>query len=634
MKRRLGRLFLTLLITGLIVAGTIPSAKAQDQSVGLFLYDSLAFEGYTMFYPFASTSTYLIDMWGRTVHEWPSDKQSRGGAYMLDDGSLLRMAQDTTSGLGYIQRIAWDGTLMWDFLYDDSTVTRHHDIEYLPNGNVLILAWEVYSDSAAFEAGRDPALLQEPQLWPEQIVEVQPTGLTTGDIVWEWHLWDHVIQDFDSTKDNYGVVEDHPELVDINYAPNPVADWIHANAIDYNAEYDQIVMSSRVFSEIWIIDHSTTTAEAAGHAGGNQGKGGDLLYRWGNPQTYRRGDSTDQILDKQHNSHWIADGLQGAGNMLIFNNGTDRGWSAIEEIVTPVDISGAYPELGPGEAWGPEAVHWTYPEGPDSSFYAQFISGTQRLPNGNTFICDGPSGHLFEVTSDGQKVWEYFSPIGFQGIVYQGNYPIGAGTFRALRFSPDHPAFVGRSLIPGTAIEQYDITLAGTSHSPPDPTLFDSIYVTSAVASDTDLVNVELYFDTGQGFLPTTMYDDGAHGDSAAGDGIYGAVLPPISAGTLVRYYVHTLDVAARVVSDPINKPTTTYWLRPTGFECADIDGSGDGPNIGDLTYLVDFLFRSGPVPEPWENGNFNGTGDIDITDLTHLIDFLFRDGPPPACVT
>ena len=98
------------------------------------------------------------------------------------------------------------------------------------------------------------------------------------------------------------------------------ADWNHVNSVQYNAELDQIILSSHNQNEIWIIDHSTTVEEASGHTGGVYGKGGDFLYRWGNPSIYGRGTSNDTKLGGQHDAHWIANGLPGAGNILIFNN--------------------------------------------------------------------------------------------------------------------------------------------------------------------------------------------------------------------------------------------------------------------------------------------------------------------------
>ena len=114
------------------------------------------------------------------------------------------------------------------------------------------------------------------------------------------------------------------------------------NSIDYNPALDQILLSVRGNSEVWIIDHSTTVTQAAGHAGGRCGKGGDLIYRWGNPAAYGRGAQSAQQLIQQHDARWIPAGLPGAGHITIFNNGYDRGWSSIEEIAPPIDAAGRY----------------------------------------------------------------------------------------------------------------------------------------------------------------------------------------------------------------------------------------------------------------------------------------------------
>ncbi|MFT4567893.1 MAG: hypothetical protein ACI9FN_002861 [Saprospiraceae bacterium] len=98
------------------------------------------------------------------------------------------------------------------------------------------------------------------------------------------------------------------------------SDILHCNAINYNAALDQIVFSSPHISEIFIIDHSTTMAESADHKGGRYGRGGDFLYRWGNPHNYEKGDSTDQQLFGQHDIRWIGKGYPGEGNLSLYNN--------------------------------------------------------------------------------------------------------------------------------------------------------------------------------------------------------------------------------------------------------------------------------------------------------------------------
>ncbi|DAC72888.1 MAG TPA: hypothetical protein DSN98_02695 [Thermoplasmata archaeon] len=366
-------------------------------------------DGQILFAPMDSGITYLIDNAGEVTHTWQSNYFPGESAYLLDDGTLLRTIKLSFiygGDGGGVQKINWTGSLIWDYRYYTDNYLSHHDIHPLPNGNVLMIAWEFKSRVEAVTAGRNPDRLVGNTLMPDHIVEVKPTGPTSGDIVWVWHVWDHLVQDYDHTKDNYGVVGDHPELIDINYGYT-TADWLHTNSIDYNVEFDQILLSVRNFNEIWVIDHSTTTEEAAGHIGGNGGKGGDLLYRWGNPQAYHAGNAADEKFFAQHDASWVETGYPGAGNILVFNNAGGRiglVHTTIDEITPPVDSSGTY-DLESGSAYDPAVQTWIY----DSDFYAFIIGGVTRLPNGNTLICNGPLGRFFEVTPDGTTVWEYLN---------------------------------------------------------------------------------------------------------------------------------------------------------------------------------------------------------------------------------
>ena len=437
--------------------------------LGLSINDPKAFRGYTLLNPMNKKTAYLIDMEGRVVKMWESQQQSMQAAYLLENSHVFRLAtlagEDRAFGggpgaAGRIEEFDWDGELVWDFKFYNEKQLPHHDAIKIPNGNVLMVVWDKKTAAEAIAAGRKKELVSD-YLLPDSIVEVKPTGKTTGQVVWEWHLWDHLVQDHDSTKANYGEVAAHPELVDINFAetslgggpggPPPTAkaaapakekdaakkaeaaklkslgyvgspsqrsqrvnpDWTHVNAIDYNAELDQIVISVHEFSEFWIIDHSTTTAEAASHKGGRSGKGGDLLYRWGNPRLYRAGTKADQTLFAQHNTNWIRPGLPGAGHMLVFNNGArrpDGSYSSIDELELPVDSQGHY-TLEPGKAFGPKKATWSYSAPKKTDFFATFISGTHRLPNGNTMVCSGPNGTLFEVTPQNEIVWKYINPV-------------------------------------------------------------------------------------------------------------------------------------------------------------------------------------------------------------------------------
>ena len=410
------------------------------------------------------TSTYLIDNCGRLVNEWPGNLSPGSVNYLLEDGSLLRAVRVNDGAFfgggsgGRIERLDWDGNLMWFYEYATEQFHQHHDIEMLPNGNVLLLAWERKTQEETIEAGRNPVSFTD-QLWPDHIVEVEPQGLDGGNIVWEWHIWDHLIQDYDPGKANFGSISNHPELMDVNFVGVSgaivQADWTHCNAIDYIAERDEIIISSRHLSEFWIIDHSTSTEEAASHSGGNSGKGGDILYRWGNPYAYKRANQNDQYFFGQHHVHCIPEGLPDAGKIMIFNNGLGRpggNASSVDILTPPLDANGQY-EIIDDAPFGPESIDWTYFPPLSEDFFSSTISGAQRLPNGNTLICEGSEGHLFEINIEQEIVWEYVCPVGSSGPEPQGNDPNTNSVFRAYRYAPDYPAFNGKDLTPGDVLE-------------------------------------------------------------------------------------------------------------------------------------------------------------------------------------
>jgi hypothetical protein len=361
-----------------------------------------------------SNDSYLIDSSFNILKTWHGASPPAAFAYMLPDGSILRPCGDTSATWGSggaggrLQRIDANDNVVWDYLFSDNIRLQHHDVEPMPNGNVLVIAWERKFTSEVRAAGRTS--VPGGEMWPTMIAELEPVGATGANIVWEWHLWDHLIQDADPAKDNYGVIADHPELVDINHG-NIGPSWDHANAIDYNPQLDQILFSARSMNEIYIIDHSTTTAEAAGHTGGDRGKGGDILYRWGNPQVYDRGDAADQYYFGVHGANWIDPGLPGAGNILTFNNGNRLGtandYSSVEEIRPPMALEGDY-IIQPGQPYGPAAPEWAYQNAPN--FYSVNKAGAFRLPNGNTLITEANDNLIFEVTRAGSSVWAYPTP--------------------------------------------------------------------------------------------------------------------------------------------------------------------------------------------------------------------------------
>jgi hypothetical protein len=410
-----------------VIRGEIPVAEidasyvssVSPQATGVVIHDLDASDGYTLVAPMFSNLNYLIDQSGEVVFSWESAYPAFA-AYLLEDGSLLRSAfigKDAIASrfgrghgsTGRVERLDLNGDISWFFEYSTEQYLLHHDIEPLPNGNILMSAWEVVSEEVAINLGRNPSTV-DTEIWMDMLLEVNQEG----QIVWEWHVADHLIQDLDPALPNYGEIASHPERIDINAGRDWTRDWTHVNAVDYHPLLDQIMISVMGFNEFWIIDHSTTSEEAASHSGGKYGAGGDLLYRWGNPQSYGAGNHKDQQLFGFHDANWIIPGAPGEGNILIFNNGNNRpdgNYSSVDEITLPVSEAGEYLLMTDPSVWQ-EQVIWSYTAEDPFEFQALNISGAQRLVNGNTFITSGPSGELIEISPEGRILWWYVSPFG------------------------------------------------------------------------------------------------------------------------------------------------------------------------------------------------------------------------------
>ena len=421
-------------------------------TVGLIMNDTTqSYNGYTLFAPNTSKTTYLIDNDGKLVHQWESKYVPALSAYLLEDGTLLRSAKvedPSATTTGGFQKIDWDGNIIWEYYYG----TQHHDIEPLPNGNVLLVTNDRKPKNTAIQAGRDTNLITGTNIRSLSIIEVEQTSDSTGNIVWQWDAWEHLIQDFDNTKPNFGVVADHPELIDINYAKDGGQDWLHTNSVAYNEDLDQILVSNRNTNEIWIIDHSATNS--------------NLLYRWGNPIAYDAGTTDDQKLHGQHDAHWVAPGLSAEGNIMIFNNGfsfSERGYSSADEIVPPIDGNKNY-ELVAGSAYGPTDILWSYVAPVPTDFNSPRYGGTQRLPNENTLICNSDRGEFIEVNSSKEIVWRYISPVTANGILEQGtvtmdslgNWIPNNQVFRCYKYGEDYPGLAGKTLTSGEPLKIND----------------------------------------------------------------------------------------------------------------------------------------------------------------------------------
>lgn len=359
---------------------------------------------YTLYSGQNSTSTQLIDHTGAVYHSWTHTSATKTGysSYLLPGGTLLRTISKSgnqfTGGpiCGEVQKVDWNGNVTWDFVYSTYSYCSHHDICAMPNGNVLLIAYERKTSAEAIAAGV-PSISTE--MWPDKIVEIQPTGATSGVVVWEWKAWDHLVQNVDATKANYQTsIVNHPELLNINY--KTTKDWIHMNGLDYNPMLDQITFTSHNLNEIYVIDHSTTTAEAASHAGGNSGKGGDILYRWGNPLAYGAGTIADAVLNVTHDAHWIPEGSPNAGRLAAFNNkGVSNTISAVDMFDVPRNNYNY--DITLGQAYIPA----TYSQRITCQGGTSNMGNSQQLPNGNILYTVALQGKMVEVDAAGTTVW-------------------------------------------------------------------------------------------------------------------------------------------------------------------------------------------------------------------------------------
>lgn len=484
MKRTLG--FICLL------AVSVSAYERLQGPTELLFHDrDKAFDGYTLFG--VGGRTFLLDMEGRVVHTWTIGTNP----LLLDNGNILDATRDDPSGFPGFREVDWDGKTVWEYAEQREGYAPHHDWVRIFNRKLnaptlLYIANKTISREEALAAGADPAKGSYDGSQMDTVVEVD----MQGNVVWEWWFFDHVIQDIDPAKSNFvgqgKTIADHPGRININLPGRPLKrDWLHCNSMDYNDETGHIVINS-VQGELYVIDHDGTfvAGDPAASIAMAAGPTGDFLYRFGDPARYGQGDPPRILEDwtqstcghKQmggsHDVHWIRPGLPGAGRIMVFNNGQylfqRTPQSSVLQINPFLDANGrdtgAYvnpPDAGYRREEYPHDTHnrprqvsnqvvWNYQSVNHHGFFSHIGCGAHRLPNGNTFICSGTEGHLFEVTADGQLAWEYINPITREGPVKAiGDVlPMGNALFRAHRIAADHPALKGRDLTPKGAITE------------------------------------------------------------------------------------------------------------------------------------------------------------------------------------
>ncbi|MHC5112570.1 MAG: aryl-sulfate sulfotransferase, partial [Planctomycetota bacterium] len=460
---------------------------------------------------FRGKNTYLIDMEGNVIHYWPYPEgwSSPGRetvekhARLMRDGTLFRgvinRSESPVRGTRYHQ-YSWDGELLWEHIEERPGYNAHHDFAVIWNPKLeqrtlLYLATRELTHEEVLALGADPSLSDDYASNPDGIVEVD----MDGNVIWEWNISDHVVQDVDPALPGYGVVSENPGKMDINFRDGGVSgDWIHANSFDYNEKLDHIVINNSTFSESYVIDHGATfvagdpdasVALAASDAG-------DFLYRWGNPCAYdsgrcpsvsrdgRTGNNGHQQVFFSHDIQWIAeqetgagDPLPGEGNMLIFDNGSRRLGTVYSSVIefNPYDgpmESGVYtPETEAG--YGPGSAAATTARGMAAGMGMGMGMGGagggelvsrqvvwrfhSTLPNSfYSLINSGANGHFFEVAPDGEVVWEYINPVGdrtgddhaVRKIMKDSDGRMYNSVFKIVRYPLDYPGLAGKDLTP------------------------------------------------------------------------------------------------------------------------------------------------------------------------------------------
>jgi hypothetical protein len=430
-----------------IVGDILPGSDPREFDAYTLVHDG-AFGGQN------ANRIYLTDMNGEIVHEWePGPYQPEGSvAYLLENGLLLRTVSShdwmhsehyPVGAAGTMQLLDWDSNVVWEYEMDvPGRHVIHHDVDYMPNGNILAIVYTAFSREEVRAMGWDGVFPATAEIiWLDKVVEFEP-NLDDGstEIVWQWNTWDHLVQDKFPERANYGDVKSEVGKIDINYLREGYVLFTrgqmnHINSVDYNPELDQIVLSSATYGEMWFIDQSTTMTEAAGDSGGYHGRGGDLIYRWGNPLTTKSGSLDDATIYWQHDTRWITDGLPGEGNILVYNNGTNRNldgdfetlgmdfensYSELLEIRFPVRTTGRY-----DTSREPEIV-WSWNMDASEDYFSPFMSGWDRLPNGNTIFVNAHNKRVIEVTPAGERVLDYEIPENgrmYRVYKYPSDYP-------------------------------------------------------------------------------------------------------------------------------------------------------------------------------------------------------------------
>ena len=317
---------------------------------------------------------YLIGLDGEIVHEWRMPYPPGLYGYLTEGRTLVYNGKTLAQGGRFVDTGNWKGGALleadWqgNVLWEVRHPDHHHDGILLANGNVMLLCLTELPDEIARQV-KGGVPGSEHEGKVHADYLVEMT--TAGDVVWEWRSWEHL------DPDRHVIVNPQDRR----------SEWTHGNAVAELSD-GNLAVSFREISTVVVVER----------------RGGDVVWELGPP-----------TLNNQHAPTPLAN-----GNLLIFDNGTHR-----------LDAPAPFSRVIEVDMRSKEVV-WSYQDKPPAAFFSPMISNAQRLPNGNTLICEGVFGRLFEVTTEGEVVWEYVNP--YFGVSPQGE---SNGVFRAYRYPPE-----------------------------------------------------------------------------------------------------------------------------------------------------------------------------------------------------
>ncbi len=358
----------------------------------------LSFKGYTLLAPIGGDSALLLDMDGRIVHRWRTPGFSVFCPKLLPDGRLLALCNDASiqrppnpkhgevppPAPGIFRLIGGAGTDLLELSWDGTVTWRYSNLAIHHDFALLKNGNIIFPEFMELPADRAKqvrgGIRRRGEKLPPLISDEFIEVDRAGNVVDRIPLW----QLLDPARDPIGPLERRWE-------------WTHTNSLDLTAD-ERLVFSCRNNSRVGIIDRTNKS----------------VAWKYGDPNTFY-----------QHHATALPN-----GNVLVFDNGMNRNQSPSFSRVI---------EVNPRD----DTVAWQYEANPQQQFFSGHISGCHRLPNGNTLICEGTSGRIFEVTQSREVAWEWINPIHHT----RGEMRM-SWVFRAYRYGPDYPGLAGHDLDP------------------------------------------------------------------------------------------------------------------------------------------------------------------------------------------